>query len=82
MDTNDKTVAAPKPAPTVATKPQPATEDNSKFLKDSGCVFIVLGVIALIVGLIIAETAIWISGATAIASGVYCLIKGKEQAGK
>lgn len=53
-------------------------QDNKGFLVKSGWVFIVIGVIALIVGLIIAETGIWIAGGTAVASGCYCLIKAKQ----
>lgn len=54
------------------------TQDNKGFLIKSGWVFIVIGVIALVVGLIIDVNGIWIPGATAIASGCYCIIKAKQ----
>ncbi|MDE7402343.1 MAG: hypothetical protein K2M87_02895 [Muribaculaceae bacterium] len=52
---------------------------KTNFLTKSAWVYIVIGVIAFIAGLIVGSAAIWITGATAVACGVYCLIKGKQQ---
>lgn len=52
---------------------------KSNFLTKSGWVYNVVGVIAFVVGLIVAVPGIWITGLTAVTAGVYCLIKGKQQ---
>ena len=62
----------------------PATKEaiptgKKNFLTDSGWVFLVIGVAGFIAGLIVGVSGIWIAGCIAIASGVYCLIKGKQQ---
>lgn len=54
-------------------------ELKNNFLTDSGRVFLVIGVIALIVGLLIGVSGIWISGCAAITSGVYLIIKGRAE---
>ena len=54
------------------------TVSGKGFLAKSGWVFVVIGVIALIAGLIMDIAGIWIPGATSIASGVYCLVKAKQ----
>lgn len=53
---------------------------DAKFLKESGWVFLIIGAIAFIVGLIGGWNGIWISGATAIASGAYLMIKSRQAA--
>ena len=62
----------------------PASEESMQigkknFLTESGWTFIVIGVIAAIAGLVMCVPGIWISGFTAIASGVYCIVKGEAQ---
>lgn len=52
---------------------------NADFLKKSGWTFCIIGIIAFIIGLLVDISGIWIPGCTAIASGVYLLIKGKQQ---
>ncbi|MDE5644353.1 MAG: hypothetical protein K2I45_01775 [Muribaculaceae bacterium] len=52
---------------------------NADFLKKSGWTFCIIGIIAFIIGLLVDISGIWITGCTAIASGVYLLIKGKQQ---
>lgn len=52
---------------------------NADFLKKSGWTFCIIGIIAFIIGLLVDIGGIWIPGCAAIASGVYLLIKGKQQ---
>ena len=52
---------------------------KKNFLTDSAWVFIIIGVIGFIAGLIVKISGIWITGCAAVACGVYCLIKGKQQ---
>lgn len=70
----DKTAAISIPADKNA-----LNEGKKNFLTKSGCVFIIIGIIATIAGLIVKVPGIWISGLTAIACGVYVIIKGKQQ---
>lgn len=52
---------------------------KKNFLTDSGWVFIVLGALAFVAGLVIGTDGLWIAGAIAITSGIYCIIKGRRQ---
>lgn len=52
---------------------------KTNFLTKSGWTFNVTGVIALIAGLLVGASAIWISGCAAILAGCYCIVKGKQQ---
>lgn len=71
MDTEKRNTAVAVTADLVA--------GNVGFLKKSGWTFCILGIIAFIIGLLVDISGIWIPGCTAIASGVYLLIKGKQQ---
>lgn len=51
---------------------------DTKFLKESGWTFCIIGAIAVIVGLIAGVSGIWITGFGAIACGVYLMIKAKQ----
>lgn len=59
--------------------PQETVRQNAAFLKESGWTFNVIGVIALIVGLITGISGIWITGSAAILSGCYLLVKSRQQ---
>lgn len=52
---------------------------NARFLNKSGWTFCIIGVIAFIIGLLVGVGGIWIPGCAAIASGVYLLVKGRQE---
>lgn len=52
---------------------------KKNMLTESGVVFGVIGIIALVAGLLLDISGIWIAGCAAIMSGVYLYIKGRQQ---
>lgn len=52
---------------------------DRNFLTASGWVFNVLGIIAVIAGLVVGSTGLWITGCASLLSGCYCMAKGKQQ---
>lgn len=52
---------------------------KQNFLTKSGWVFVIIGVLAFIGGLLVGSTGIWITGCAAVLSGLYCMVKGRQQ---
>lgn len=71
VNNNSKSNNVPAPNP---------VEQNVVFLKKSGWTFNVIGIVLFIVGLIIGENGIWITGCAGILSGCYLLFKARQQA--
>ena len=63
----------------VPTETSEVKTGKKNFLTDSGWVFIVLGAAALVAGLVVKTEGLWIAGAIAAVSGIYCLVKGRQQ---